>query len=212
MAGGSRKIRLWDPLLRGFHWSLAFFVTLSWCLGQFGPAKMTLHFWSGYVIAGLLIFRLIWGFVGPAPARFAHFLRGPGAIRDYARHMLMRRPSHWPGHNPLGALSVIAMLAALATQVTTGLISDPDDYINVGPLAKHVSAATRSAAVGWHELGANLILILVLMHLGVILFYRHWKHEDLITPMLTGIKEIPEDAAAAFGAQSRTPDGERPGP
>ena len=59
MAGGSRKIRLWDPLLRGFHWSLAFFVTLSWCLGQFGPAKMTLHFWSGYVIAGLLIFRLI---------------------------------------------------------------------------------------------------------------------------------------------------------
>ena len=84
---------------------------------------------------------------------------------------------------------------------------DLDNFLGTG-----VTAGAGSAAVGWHELGANLILILVLMHLGVILFYRHWKHEDLITPMLTGIKEIPEDAAAAFGAQSRTPDGERPGP
>ena len=134
MAGGSRKIRLWDPLLRGFHWLLVFFVILSWCLGQFGPAKMTLHFWSGYVIAGLLIFRLIWGFVGPAPARFAHFLRGPGAIRDYAGHMLMRRPSHWPGHNPLGALSVIAMLAALVAsgqrhEAVTRQITDIADAV-----------------------------------------------------------------------------------
>lgn len=207
MAARLRKIRLWDPLLRVFHWLLAFFVTLSWCLGQFGPAQMTLHFWSGYVIAGLLIFRLIWGFVGPAPARFSHFLRGPGAISDYAGHMLLRQPSYWPGHNPLGALSVIAMLAVLAAQVTSGLISDPDDYINVGPLAKYVASSTRSAAVGWHELGANLILILVLLHLAVILFYRFWKHEDLVTPMLTGIKEIPDDQHP--GVTSPTPEGDR---
>lgn len=190
-----REIRLWDPLLRGFHWLLAFFVTAGWCLGQFGPSKMTLHFWCGYVVAGLLLFRLIWGFVGPAPARFSHFLRGPGAVAGYLRHMTLREPSYWPGHNPLGALSVIAMLAVLAAQVTTGLISDPDDYINVGPLASSVSAATRSKAVGWHELGATLVLVLVLLHLAVILFYRLWKRENLIGAMITGRKKVRDHRA-----------------
>jgi len=185
-----REAVVWDPLLRVFHWSLAFFVILGWCLGQFGPAKMTLHFWCGYVVAGLLIFRLVWGFIGPPEARFAQFLRGPGAVSGYLRGMLMREPSYWPGHNPLGALSVIAMLAVLAAQVTSGLISDPDDYINVGPLASYVAPATRSKAVGWHEFGANLVLVLVLLHVAVILFYRFWKREDLVRPMLTGRKRV----------------------
>lgn len=191
--GGPKKVRLWDPLLRGFHWLLAFFVIAAWCLGQFGPAKMTLHFWCGYVVAGLLAFRLIWGFIGPRPARFATFLRGPGAVAGYARGMFMREPSYWPGHNPLGALSVIAMIAALLAQVSSGLISDPDDYINIGPLASYVSSATRSKAVGWHETGASIILILVLLHLAVILFYRFWKREDLVKPMIDGWKEVKHD-------------------
>ncbi|AGT07477.1 cytochrome b/b6 domain-containing protein [Paracoccus aminophilus] len=188
-----QKIRLWDPLLRGFHWLLAFFVIAAWCLGQFGPLKMTLHFWCGYVVIGLLAFRLIWGFLGPKPARFSTFLRGPGTVLTYARGFLAREPSHWPGHNPLGALSVIAMLAALIAQVTTGLISDPDDYINVGPLASYVSSATRSKAVGLHELGGSVILVLVLLHLAVILYYCFWKREDLVKPMLTGWKDVKRD-------------------
>ncbi|GLK62782.1 cytochrome B [Paracoccus kondratievae] len=191
--GPIREVRLWDPLLRGFHWLLAFFVIAAWCLGQFGPAKMTLHFWCGYVVAGLLIFRLVWGFVGPPPARFAHFVRGPGAVARYMRSMFLPEPSHWPGHNPLGALSVIVMLAVLAAQVTTGLISDPDDYINVGPLASYVSSATRSKAVGWHNLGASIILILVLLHVAAVLFYRFWKREDLVSPMINGRKAIREE-------------------
>ena len=191
--GPIREIRLWDPLLRGFHWLLAFFVILGWCLGKFGPAQMMLHFWCGYVVAGLLAFRLVWGFVGPEPARFSHFLRGPGAVTGCARRMFLREPSYWPGHNPTGALSVIAMLAVLAAQVTTGLISDPDDYINVGPLASYVSGATRSKAVGWHGLGANLILLLVLLHVAVVLFYRFWKREDLVKPMLDGRKLVRDE-------------------
>ncbi|KGJ05399.1 cytochrome B [Paracoccus halophilus] len=188
--GAIDEVRLWDPLLRAFHWLLVLFVVTSWLLGKFGPDQMTLHFWSGYVVAGLLIFRLVWGFVGPPPARFSHFIRGPGAIAGYMRGMFLRQPSYWPGHNPLGALSVIAMLAALAAQITTGLISDPDDYINVGPLASYVSSATRSKAVGWHGLGSTLILLLVLIHVAVILFYRFWKHENLVKPMITGKKLI----------------------
>lgn len=184
----SRKI--WDPFLRGFHWLLATLVIANWLLGQFGPGKMTLHFWLGYAIIGLLIFRIIWGFVGPEPARFSSFIRGPHAVLDYARHMFSRSPSYWPGHNPLGALSVVAMLAALIWQVVTGLISDPEDYVNVGPLADKVDHGTAVKAVGWHHLGGTIILLLVLLHIAVILFYRFWKHEDLIRPMLTGWKKV----------------------
>lgn len=184
------KRRVWDPLLRGFHWLLAALVILAWCLGKFGPIKMTLHFWCGYTIAGLLIFRLIWGFVGPEPARFSSLLHGPGATFTYLRRMFLRQPSYWPGHNPLGALSVIAMIAVLAAQVTSGLISDPDDFINVGPLASYVSSATRTRAVGAHTVGATAILILVVLHVAVILFYRFWKREDLIHPMVTGWKWV----------------------
>lgn len=186
----AKRVRVWDPALRFFHWSLALLVIANLLLGQFGPNVMTLHFWLGYAIIALLIFRVIWGFIGPEPARFRSFIRGPSAIIDYLRHLGRREPSNWPGHNPMGALSVVAMLLALIWQVGSGLISDPDDYINVGPLADQVSYATASKAVGWHHLGASVILILVLLHVAVILFYRVWKNEDLIRPMITGWKWV----------------------
>ncbi|MCF3973626.1 cytochrome b/b6 domain-containing protein [Paracoccus salsus] len=186
----ARRARVWDPALRAFHWILAALVIANWLLGQFGPNVMTLHFWLGYSIAGLLLFRIVWGLVGPAPARFVSFIRGPRAILDYMRHLGKREPSLWPGHNPLGALSVVAMLLALIWQVGTGLISDPEDFINVGPLADQVSSATARKAVGWHHLGGSIILILVLLHVAVILYYRFWKNEDLVRPMITGWKWV----------------------
>lgn len=185
-----RRVRLWDPLLRGFHWLLATLVIANWLLGKIGPNDMSLHFWLGYTILALLIFRLIWGFVGPEPARFTSFLRGPSAVLNYARHLPSREPSFTPGHNPMGGLSVIAMLLVLLYQVGTGLISDPEDFINVGPLAGAVGSDIATEAPGWHAVGADLILILVLLHVGVILFYRIWKNEDLIRPMITGWKWV----------------------
>lgn len=186
----AERIRVWDPALRLFHWSLAILVIANWLLGQFGPNVMTLHFWLGYATIALLVFRIIWGFVGPAPARFASFVTGPGAVLGYLRHIFRREPSNWHGHNPLGALSVIAMLAVLIWQTGTGLIADPEDYINVGPLADQVSHATSVKAVGWHGLGATLILLLVVLHIAVIVFYRVWKYEDLVRPMITGWKWV----------------------
>lgn len=189
-AGRAERVRVWDPALRLFHWLLAVLVIANWLLGQFGPNVMTLHFWLGYAILALLVFRVVWGFVGPEPARFRSFLRGPGAIIGYARGMFRRAPSHWPGHNPLGALSVVAMLVALSVQVGTGLISDPLDYVNYGPLSDKVDSDTARKAVGWHRLGGNIIFLLVVVHLAVILFYRLWKNEDLIRPMITGWKWV----------------------
>lgn len=188
--GEIRRVKVWDPALRLFHWTLAVLVIANFLLGKFGPNVMTLHFWLGYAILGLLIFRVIWGFVGPEPARFGSFVRGPGAILCYLRGMFRREPSHWPGHNPLGGLSVIAMLAVLLWQVGTGLISDPEDFINVGPLAGEVSSGTAVKAVGWHHTGAALIMLLVVLHIAVILFYRLWKNEDLVRPMIIGWKWV----------------------
>ncbi len=186
----AQRVKIWDPALRIFHWLLAVLVITTFLLGKFGPNVMKLHFWLGYAIIGLLVFRVIWGFVGPPSARFSHFLRGPGAVMRYAKGMWRREPSHWPGHNPLGALAVIAMLAVLIWQVGSGLILDPDDYINVGPLADQVSSQTARGRVGWHHRGANLILILVLMHIAIIAFYRIWKNEDLVRPMINGWKWV----------------------
>lgn len=188
-----RTVRLWDPLLRGFHWLLAVFVIAAWLLGNYGPTNMKWHFWCGYAVTFLLAFRLIWGFVGPAPARFSSFLRGPKSVSGYLGHFFLREPSYWPGHNPLGALSVIAMLAALVAQVLTGMMSESENFVDAGPLASYVSSATRGTARSFHQFGANLILILVLLHVAVILFYRVWKREDLVGPMIHGQKQIRED-------------------
>lgn len=184
------RVKLWDPLVRGFHWLLASLVIVAWLLGKFGPSVMTLHFWCGYAVIALLVVRLVWGFVGPRSVRFQDFLYSPKAIAAYAKHLFRRQPSYWPGHNPLGGLSVFAMLAALLWQVGTGLISDPEDYINVGPLANDVGSELAVKAVGWHHTGSTLILILVALHVAMILFYAFWKRENLIKPMIDGWKLV----------------------
>ncbi len=190
-ADDGEKVRIWDPLIRVFHWSLVVFFAASWILGEFGPAIMTLHFYSGFVICGLLAFRLIWGLVGPRPARFASFLAGPVAVARYAiAHVGNREPSLWPGHNPLGGWSVIVMLVLLVVQVVTGLIADPEDYINVGPLAYLVTIEVSRTATAVHATNAYLLLAMVVLHVTVIIYYRVWKREDLIGPMIHGWKRI----------------------
>ena len=193
-AGSVEEVRIWDPLIRVFHWLLVVFFVASWVLGEFGPAIMTLHIYSGYMICGLLAFRLIWGLVGPRSARFASFLAGPVAVARYAiSHIGRREPSLWPGHNPLGGWSVMDMLALLAVQVSTGLILDPEDYINVGPLAHLVDIEVSRTANAVHATNAFLLLAMVALHVAVIIYYRVWKREDLIGPMIHGRKRVRRD-------------------
>lgn len=191
---GVTRVKLWDPLLRVFHWSLAICVIAAWGLGEWGPNIMTLHFYFGYAVIGLLVFRVVWGLVGPAPARFSHFVYGPRTFFRYLSKIGERKPSYWPGHNPVGALSVFVLLGVLIAQVTTGLFADPDDYINVGPLADMVSREGTRLATKIHNTLAPVILALVVLHLAAIAFYKKYKREDLIRPMITGWKEVRKDA------------------
>jgi cytochrome b len=187
------RVKLWDPALRLFHWALVVCVVTGWMLGRFGPNIMTLHFYAGYVVIGLLAFRILWGFVGSRPARFRHFLFGPKKTLAYVVTLPKRRPSYWPGHNPVGALSVFALLGVLILQVGTGLFIDADDFINTGPLVDWVSYDTARAAAGLHYRLSLLLLALIVLHLGAILFYRFWKRENLVKPMVTGWKEVRKD-------------------
>jgi len=185
---------VWDVPTRVFHWLLAALVTIGWYLGEFGPFIKTWHFYCGYAIGCLVFLRILRGIFGSAPNSFASFVYGPRTTLNYARHMFSREPSHWPGHNPLGGLSVVALLAALAVQVATGLFAD-DDILNQGPLAYLIDAEMRGTFTAVHHYNSKLILGLVGLHVFVVIFYFAWKGENLIAAMLTGEKTVKADPA-----------------
>jgi len=178
------EIRIWDLPLRLFHWALALAVTGAMVSGQIGGNLMIWHGRLGILIAGLLGFRLAWGLVGSTHARFASFVRGPGAILAYLR-------GEWRGlgHNPLGALSVLGMLTALGLQTAGGLFGN-DDIAFQGPLYTLVSKDTSDWLSGLHRKGFWLILLLVLTHLGAIVFYLRVHQDNLVRPMITGRKPV----------------------
>lgn len=186
-------VRVWDPLLRIFHWSLTICVVAAWGLGKFGPDIMTLHFYFGYTVLGLLAFRLIWGFVGPEHARFKSFAYGPFSTLKYVFGMFRRRPSYWRGHNPLGGVFVFILLGVLLVHATTGLFVDPEDYVNTGPLAGYVGSDAARTALSWHDTLSWVVLGLVVLHVAAIGFYNKWKRENLVTPMITGRKTVRKD-------------------
>ena len=172
------KVSIWDLPTRLFHWALAGLVGFSWWTAE--THRDDLHIWSGMAVLTLLIFRILWGFVGASTARFRNFVRGPRAVFGYLR-------GDWRGigHNPLGAISVIALLALLVVQVGLGLISSDEDGLVEGPLALLVSARTSDWAADLHEDLFNVLVVLIGLHIAAILFYR-LRGKRLIGPMVTG--------------------------
>lgn len=186
---GTETRKIWDVPTRAFHWALAILVCTGWYLGKYGPFLKTWHIYCGYAVGALLVLRLIWGFVGSKPSRFSSFTYGPGAFFAYTKGLFKRRPSHWPGHNPMGGWAVIAMLLLLAAQVTTGLFAD-DDIANSGPFSSYVGTHMRGELTGLHILLSKLILAIVALHVAIIAYYWVWKRENLIKPMITGWKTV----------------------
>ena len=167
--------------VRLVHWTLAGLIAFSWW--SVHNHHTDWHIWSGVAILTLLIFRLLWGFVGSSTARWTGFIRGPRAIANY-----LRGGWYGIGHNPIGALSVIALFLAVAIQVGLGLFAEDQDGIYTGPLSGLVSTETSDRVAGVHEAWFNVILGLVVVHLAAILFYR-LRGKSLVTPMITGKAE-----------------------
>lgn len=188
------RIRIWDLPTRLFHWLLVVCIIGSFVTVNLGGLWMDYHFLFGYAILALLIFRLIWGCVGPAHARFSGFVRGSGQIVGYMRGS----SAHAAGHSPVGALSVLAMLLALCVQVATGLFAN-DGILSEGPLASFVSSAWSDTLTGIHQANRIVIVALVVLHLLAIAWYSLVRKRPLVRAMITGDKahtDVPPDTLA----------------
>jgi cytochrome b len=169
---------IWDVPTRLFHWLLLLSVS-----GAFATAWLhadELHAWFGLTTLGLLLFRLGWGFWGSATARFSDFLVGPGRLLQH-----LREGGDRPGHNPLGGLSVLAMLLVLGVQTFTGLFNG-EDYGYQGPLYPAVDGDTAGRLGAWHEWNGWLLLGLIGLHLLAIAWYEWRRGRRLVRAMITG--------------------------
>ena len=192
--GDTHEVLVWDFPVRLFHWLLAAGVAAAWFAAEYrkeiGDFTMTIHKSIGLGMLTLILFRLVWGVVGSRTARFADFVKSPGAALKHARELLKRRPSFAVGHTALGGYSVVLMLAAVGVQPCLGLFAD-DDIAARGPLARFVSGSVSDVATSLHHLNFNVILALAGLHVAAILFYKYWKRESLTLPMITGAKSLP---------------------
>lgn len=183
-----QTIRVWDLPTRLFHWLLAAAVVGLVVTASVGGNWMNWHLRLGYAVLTLLLFRLVWGFVGGHWSRFGSFLYAPSSLLAYLRGRA--RPEDRVGHTPLGALSVFALLFILLAQVATGLMTD-DEIAFFGPLVRFVSGDTVALATSYHKnVGKFIVIALVVLHVAAIVFYKWVKKDDLVRPMVVGDKQL----------------------
>lgn len=185
--------------MRIFHWALVLLVVSQVVTAWIGGNALEYHALGGYAILTLVLFRILWGFLGGTHARFTDFVRGPAAVLGYAKSLSSKAAAVHRGHNPLGGWSVLAMLASLLLQAATGLFAN-DDVMMEGPLVKHVSGRFSEIATAIHDLNAIVLLALVSLHVLAVLFYLFEKKQNLIVPMITGRKPADGKGDAAAGA------------
>jgi cytochrome b len=192
--------QVWDLAIRAFHWSLVVFFTITYLSGE---EIELLHAYAGYVVIGLLVFRLFWGLVGTRTARFSSFIYSPAETLRYAKSFVSRNPIHYVGHNPIGAIMIFALLISLTLTCWTGLKAYAEE--GKGPLAQtnislvavaHADDDEREHHDGeseyWqeiHETVSNLTLLLVFMHIAGVLLASVVHGENLVKTMITGKEE-----------------------
>ncbi len=181
------QIKVWDLPVRIFHWSLASLFLVAYITEDH---FMTLHTLAGYIIGGLILFRLIWGFIGTEHARFNDFTYPPTRVISYLKSVISFKAEHYIGHNPAGGAMVFALLLFVAGTVFTGLVAYGGEQAS-GPFAGVMASTPRAvekAAEEVHEFFANFTLLLVLLHLTGVLLATLQHRENLVRSMVTGFK------------------------
>jgi len=186
---GVREVKVWDPLVRVFHWTLvtAFFTAY---LTEGEDETLALHTWAGYTVLGLLLVRLLWGFVGTRHARFSDFVCRPATVKEYLGSVLRLNPRRYLGHNPAGGLMIVALLASLLVTGFSGMALYAVEQ-HAGPLAGWLGTlgeAWEEVFEGLHELFANFTLFLVVVHVAGVLVESLLHGENLVRAMFTGRK------------------------
>ncbi|MBR5675414.1 MAG: cytochrome b/b6 domain-containing protein [Neisseriaceae bacterium] len=184
------KIKVWDLPTRLFHWTLVASMIFMFISAKQGGTWLQWHLRCGLFLLALILFRIVWGFVGSDTARFTQFVKSPKQIIRYIKGEITENEQ--PGHNPLGALMVVALILGILFQLITGLFSpDENSYIYGGYLSSK-AGENASQIRSVHLLWANVLMILAGIHFAVVLFYRVIKRHNLITPMITGNKHLNE--------------------
>lgn len=190
MTTEQHEVKVWDPLVRVFHWLLvlAFFTAY---LTEGEDETLTLHTWAGYTVAGLILVRLVWGFMGTRHARFSDFVTRPAVVKDYLLSVLRLHPRRYLGHNPAGGLMVIALLISLLATVSSGMSLYAIEE-QAGPLAAWLGGLGESweeVFEGVHEFFANFTLFLAVVHVAGVLVESLLHSENLVRAMITGRKQ-----------------------
>ncbi|WP_458735952.1 cytochrome b/b6 domain-containing protein [Zobellella taiwanensis] len=186
------QVKVWDWSIRLFHWSLPVLLFLLW---RSAGEDLDRHMQLAQILLSLLLYRLIWGFIGTPYARFGHFLYHPGRIAGYLGAALGPSKPVYLSHNPLGGVMVLVLLGSLLLQGATGLFAT-DDIFYTGPLYDLVSGGTAEQMTRWHKSWFYQgLLVLVGLHVLAIALYR-LRGEGLVKAMITGHKEVPETRAA----------------
>ena len=185
---------VWDPLIRIWHWSLAVAVVSGWLLGRYMDFDtIQWHFYVGYVVLGLMGFRLVWGFLGPRTTRWSTLFSSAVKLPAYLPELFKRQPSNSEGHSPLGSIASILLILVVSAQATSGLFTESIDFFEYGPLNGYVSSTVADRLGSLHHRLADVILILVGLHLAAMAFYFVWKKENLVKPMITGRRSAQPD-------------------
>jgi cytochrome b len=181
---------VWDLPQRIVHWAMVALLIALVATAKLGGGAMDWHVRAGEAMLTLVLFRILWGFLGSHHARFSTFVRGPGAVIAYARSLLRPRHAHYAGHNPLGGWMVVLLLVALLMQASAGLFAN-DDIATEGPLARFISKNLSDAISSFHSRNAWFVVALASVHVAATLFYLIWFKENLIRPMIDGVKQVP---------------------
>jgi cytochrome b len=189
--------KVWDWPTRLFHWSLVAAILGAYATNRWGASYFTAHLFFGYATIVLVVFRIVWGFVGTRHARFSSFVEGPRGVLRYVSALGRGRKTRYAGHNPLGAVMTLILLGALGAEATLGLFGD-DEIFNAGPLAGLVSKDASLALTSLHRKFFYVILFAIVLHVGAVFAHVLLKGEPLIRAMLTGFKPaglvLPEEA------------------
>jgi cytochrome b len=182
------SMRVWDAPTRLFHWAIVLLIAFSYVSIHYD--HIAWHLISGYTLLALMLFRIVWGFVGSETSRFSQFLRSPIEGFRHLAHFGRREDDDQVGHNAAGGWMVLIMLADIAVQLGTGLLSN-DDGGTEGPLAHFVSKEVSDRITDYHALNFNILLGLICVHVLAIVAYAVVRRHNLLRPMITGRKRLP---------------------
>jgi len=178
------RIYVWDPFVRLFHWTLVVAFTVAYLTED---DLLNVQFWAGCLVGGLVVVRVIWGFVGPEHARFSDFVYAPGDAVRYLRDLLLFRAKRHLGHSPGGGVMVLLLLVLLAATVVTGLVVYGGEQ-QAGPLAGMFTKEFGESFEEVHEVVANITLAFIIAHVAAVVFASFAHRENLVRSMVTGYK------------------------